>query len=117
MEKNITFTFYNADGTVHKHRFNRKVKSDTEWLYEAWTYTAGDYYVIEDPIPGYETRYENVGAHEGETDRCYNGGTIINYKIPKTGDDTNLALWVIFVLGGVAILGGVIIVRRRRTEK
>ena len=52
------------------------------------------YYVIEEVPEGYMVRYENVGAYADVTDRCYNGGTIINYKVPKTGDDATPALWI-----------------------
>ncbi|MBR6186048.1 MAG: LPXTG cell wall anchor domain-containing protein [Clostridia bacterium] len=38
------------------------------------------------------------------TDRCCDGGTIINYKLPRTGDDANLTLWFGCVLGGLTAL-------------
>ena len=53
---------------------------------------------------GYRVRYENLGEHASETDRCYSGGTIINYKLPKTGDDANLTLWLGCVLAGLTIV-------------
>lgn len=57
--------------------------------------------MIEETPPGFMVRYENVRIHAGVTDRCYNGGTIINYRIPKTGDRTgNPLLWI-----GAALLG------------
>ena len=44
------------------------------------------YYVVETPIKGYATRYENQGKYEGETQAAYAGGTITNYLVPRTGD-------------------------------
>ena len=66
-------------------------------------------------MPGYKTRYENVGVYAGITDRCCNGGTIINYKI-KTGDEANLVLWAGLALLGVAGIGAVLMTGRRRKK-
>ena len=41
-----------------------------------------------------------MGGYAGITDRCCDGGTIINKKLPKTGDETPLFLWA-----GMALLG------------
>ena len=60
--------------------------------------------MIEEPVEGYKTRYENVGVYAGITDRCCDGGTIVNYKVPKTGDDANPFLWVGCVLAGLTII-------------
>ncbi|MBQ9301250.1 MAG: hypothetical protein IJ214_12155, partial [Clostridia bacterium] len=75
----------NPDGTVAHKKFNKKIISENEW------------------------RYENIGAHAGETDRCYNGGTIINYKVPKTGDRADLRLWLGCVLLGVSAVCGTLV--------
>ena len=99
-EKSIEFTLYSSDGTVRHKKFNKKVISETEWRYEAWFETETDYYVIEEVPEGYKVRYENVGVHEGVTDRCYSGSTIINYKLPKTGDSENPVLWLTLVMVG-----------------
>ena len=56
--------------------------------------------MIEEVPEGYKVRYENVGVHEGVTDRCYSGGTIINYKLHKTGDSENPVLWLTLVTVG-----------------
>lgn len=117
-EDSLDWVLYHGDGTVaHKH-FNKTVISDTEWLYEAWFEADGDFYVIENVPKGYKVRYENTGAHAGNTTRCYNGGKIINYKIPKTGDSANLLLWIGIAAAGMAGLATVALVsRRRRTAK
>ncbi|MBQ8136943.1 MAG: LPXTG cell wall anchor domain-containing protein, partial [Clostridia bacterium] len=104
-------------GTAAHKNFNKKKISDTQWRYEAWFADGGAYYIVENVPVGYKVRYENVGAHAGETDRCYNGGTIVNYKVPKTGDDANLTLWTACLLGGMAILGGMIYARRRKADR
>ena len=62
-----------------------------------------DYYLIESVPEGYQVRYINVGIHANVTDRCYNSGTMINYKVPRTGDRTNLPL--LFGLAGISVVG------------
>ena len=112
----IDWTLYNPDGSQAHKKFNKKVVSDTEWTYEAWFQTGTDYYLIETPPAGYLVRYENVGAHAAETDRCYNGGTIINYKLPKTGDAGNLWLWLAMVAAGLGISCGAVIYGRKKKK-
>ena len=116
-EDSINWTLYNPDGSIRHKKFNKKIISDTEWRYEAGFETAADYYIIEEVPEGYHVRYENVGAHAGETDRCYNGGTIINYRIPKTGDNAPLLLWSAGVLLGTAGMLGLVFRRRLRGKK
>ena len=103
-EDRIDWVMYYPDGTVSHKKFNKKIVSENEWCYEAWFANGEDYYIIEKPIDGYIVLYENVGAHAGETDRCYNGGTIINYKMPQTGDDVDLALWFGCALASLVLL-------------
>ena len=113
----IDWTLYNSDGSVRHKKFNKKVISNTEWQYEAWFVTADDYYIIENVPQGYRVQYVNTGAHAGDTDRCYNGGTIINYKIPKTGDTAPLLLWGAGVLAGMAGLLGLVFRKRLHRRK
>ena len=56
------------------------------------------------PIEGYVTTYSNTekSGHADVTDRCYNGGTIINRKLPKTGDGNEPAEWA--AIGGASLL-------------
>ena len=93
-EDSIEWKLYTSDGGAARKSFRKTIISENEWHYEGWFPVDGDYYLIEDVPEGYKVRYENVGVHAGETDRLYNGGTMINYKIPKTGDDANSALWI-----------------------
>ena len=97
---------YNPDGTVRSKKFNRKIISDTEWLYEAWFTSPADLYVIEAVPRGYQVRYENIGADAGITDRCCNGGTIVNYTVPKTGDSSGLLISLALSLLGFGCLVG-----------
>ena len=113
----IDWVLYNSDGSAAHKKFNKKV-SGNEWRYEAWFSVAGDYYLVENVPAGYRVRYENTGTHAGVTDRCYNGGTIVNYKVPKTGDPVDPLLWVISgVLGLLALFLAWQLFRDRRADK
>ena len=70
--------------------------------------------MIEKPIPGYQTKYVNVGVYAQVTDRCCDGGTIINKKIPKTGDSAPLALWAGMVALGALGLTAVLVIGKKR---
>ncbi|MBQ6482439.1 MAG: Ig-like domain repeat protein [Anaerolineaceae bacterium] len=113
-EKSIDFTLYKADGTVYHHGFDKKIVSNREWRYNAWFSSPAACYVVEKPIPGYQTKYVNVGVYAQITDRCCDGGTIINKKIPKTGDTADLALWAGLMLAGIAGLTTLVLVKKRR---
>ena len=116
-EDSIDWTLYNPDGSVAHKKFNKKTVSETEWRYEAWLASGADYYIVENVPEGYKVLYQNVGAHADVTDRCYNGGTIINYKVPKTGDEANLALWLGMVLTGASALCYAALTSKRRKEE
>lgn len=64
---------------------------------------AAVYTVKEEPLSGYTTTYINKGENAAVTDCAYNGSTIVNSKIPQTGDGTPLALWMTTML--LAALG------------
>ena len=113
-EKSIDFTLYKQGGTVYHHGFDKKIVSNREWRYNAWFSSPAACYVIEQPIPGYQTKYVNVGVYAGITDRCCDGGTIINKKIPKTGDSAPLALWAGMVALGVIGLTAVLVIGKKR---
>ena len=113
-EDSIDWVLYNPDGTVAHKKFNKKIVSENEWRYEAWFASGADYYIIETVPEGYKVRYENVGKYADITDRCCNGGTIINYKLPKTGDTANLRLWLGCVLLGVSAVCGALVFSRRK---
>ena len=116
-EDSIDWTLYNGDGQVIHKKFNKRTISDTEWVYEAWFASdVSEYYIIEDVPAGYLVYYENTGIHEDAEDRCYNGGKIINYKIPKTGDQTPSALpWILCLIAGLLGAGCVILICRKRS--
>lgn len=113
-EDSIDWTMYNANGSVRNKLFDKTVISDTEWQYTAYfQYNVQDCYIIERVPDGYSVKYVNVGAHAGVTDRCYNGGTIINRKIPQTGDTTPAELYLAILLTASAALAILLKARRR----
>ena len=116
-ETSIDFTLYKQGGTVYHHGFDKKIVSDMEWKYNAWFSEEAACYVIEQPIPGYQTEYVNVGVYEQITDRCCDGGTIINKKIPKTGDEEPLLLWAGMIALGVIGLGTALVIGKKRKAR
>ena len=117
-EDSIDFTLYHADGTVYHHGFDKRVVSKTEWRYNAYFSAPAACYVIEKPVPGYQIKYVNVGVYADITDRCCDGGTIINKKIPKTGDAADFALWAgIIALGVVGLTTTIILTKRKKAHK
>ncbi len=113
-EHDIEFTLYKLGGTVYRHGFDREPISRTEVRYSAWFPEEAACYVIAEPLQGYQIRYENTGVYAGITDRCRNGGTIVCYRIPKTGDDADLVLWVGCLLAGIAAVCFVLITARKK---
>jgi hypothetical protein len=86
-----------------------------EWVYEAWFASdVSEYYIVENVPAGYRVSYDNKGIHADVDTRCYNGGTIINYKIPKTGDQTPSDLpWILCLIAGLVGIGCVVMFRKR----
>ena len=115
-KNSINYTLYKQDGSVYDHPFNKNTVSSTKWQYNAWFSGPAACYVIEDPISGYQIRYENVGVYAEVTDRLCNGGTIINYKLPSTGDTADLALWLAMVAVGGVILCAAAVSGKRKKE-
>ena len=105
-EDSIDWAMYNADGTQRHKLFNKRLISEKEWYYEAYfTEDVADCYVIETPVEGYMVIYQNVGEYSDVTDRCYPGGTIINYKAPQTGDGFGLSMNAVLFAIAVVLLG------------
>ena len=102
-ERGIDWTFFNPNGSENTRKFNKRMQSKDQWSYEVWLEGEGDYYLIEKPMPGYATKYVNVGKYANITDRCMNGGKIINQKIPRTGDAERPWLW--FCLATISLAG------------
>lgn len=112
-EDSIDWVFYNANGTQRHKLFNKYEVGEYEWRYEAYFQTdVDDCYIIEKPIKGYQVIYQNVGEYSNVTDRCHNGGTIINYKLPETGDKTPIADYTALVV--LSMLGACLLVIRYR---
>lgn len=104
----ITLTLY-CNGQV----INKKPKVDADGWYHFYNLPirSHPYYVIETPVDGYATTYENRGAYQDETDRVYDGGTITNHKIPKTQDNSHdelyLAIMLLCLIGLALCIRGV----------
>ena len=107
----ITLTLY-CDGQV----IAKKPKLDKDGWYHFYNLPVRDtpYYVVETPVDGFATRYENTGNFADVTDRAYNGGTIINHKLPKTMDEQPLTLYAILV--AVSLLGMMFCWKKRRNS-
>ena len=108
---------YTPDGKVKQYQPRRTKISETEWLYEAWFSAPAEYYVIETPMEGYFTIYQNLGSKAGETDQVYNGGKIVNFSVPKTGDDSRPAAWLALAGTALLALGAAAITAKRRARK
>ncbi len=73
------------------------------------------YTVVEQPVDGFTTTYINAGDNEAEVDCAYDGGTIINSKIPQTGDHAHVLLWMgMLMLAAIGLMG--VMARVRRSE-
>ena len=68
------------------------------------------YSVTEEPMEGCSTIYTNNGE---EGDCAYNGGTITNIVVPKTGDETPVELWMTGLLLSVA---AIVLIGKKRTK-
>lgn len=72
------------------------------------------YTVKEQPVTGFTTTYINKGENAAVTDCAYNGSTIVNSKIPQTGDNAPLTLWMLTTLLAACGLMGVMATLRKR---
>ena len=119
-EGELSWTFYGQECSSADNKFRSEViEQRKKYKYTGeFTFDPEGYYVIENIPEGYNVRYENVGAYAGVTDRLYDGGTMVNYKVPKTGDDASPLLWFGMVLSGLGISGIMAIhARKRRLHK
>ena len=119
-EDGIDWEMYNADGTRRHKLFNKTVVSENEWKYEAWFRATEDVegcYIVETPMKDYLVRYENVGEFADKTDRCYNGGRIINYKVPKTDDPEQPGMYTAVVAVSLAGLAAIVFLALRKKKK
>lgn len=111
----ITLTLY-CNGSVYNKQPSGPDKDGWyRWNNLPTVYGGRDavYYVMEEPVEGFETTYSNTGMHSDVTDRAYNGGTITNSGIPATGDSMPLVLTG--GLLGMSILGVILILRKKKS--
>lgn len=99
----ITLTLY-CNGKV----VNRKPKLDTNGWHHSYNLpiSSEPYYAVETPVSGFMTLYQNVGGYANVEDRAYDGVTITNSKLPKTGDGSHIERYMaLLVISLVALLG------------
>ena len=99
----ITLTLYRNGKVV-----NRKPKLDANGWYHFYNLpiSSEPYYVVETPVNGFMTTYQNVGGYANVEDRAYDGGTITNSKLPQTGDESHIERYVaLLLISLVALLG------------
>ena len=72
------------------------------------------YTVKEEPVAGFITTYINQGVES--TDCAQNGGTIVNSKIPETGDESDMAFWAAALAASGAAWMLMQALRRRKNE-
>ncbi len=111
----ITLTLY-CNGTV----YNKKPSGPNKDGWYTWNnlptvYAGRDavYYVMEEPLEGFTITYTNTGMQSDITDRAYNGGTITNSGVPKTGDPGLPILWTILTIFGI---GGTALLARKKKQ-
>ena len=107
------FTLYKKDGTVYKTYTGKDMtKKENTWTKTVYLREPADYYVQEGKLMGYQIKYENGDA--SVTDRCLNGGTILNAQIPHTGDSASITLYI--ALAGLC-LAALATFRRREGKR
>ena len=73
---------------------------DNTWLHRAEDLSYGaNYYAVVDTIPGYYMEYQNVGEYADIKDKLYNGGTVLVFQIPPTGDKSNITRFIVLAIG------------------
>ncbi len=73
------------------------------------------YTVVEEPLEGYTVSYGEVEEGEEEPTFAEDYGTIVNRKIPKTGDESRIGLWAACVAVGFSGLACVVyFIRKQR---
>ena len=81
---------------------------DGNGYYHAWRMRPGDYWLQSEPLEGFFPLYRNLEPNNLVVDKLYNGGTLVYYKIPETGDHRAPAalLWASALLcaAGLALL-------------
>lgn len=99
----ITLTLYCNGKAV-----NRKPKLGANGWYHFYNLpiSSEPYYVVETPVSGFMTLYQNVGGYANVEDRAYDGGTITNSKLPKTGDENHIERYVALLLISLVALYG-----------
>ena len=67
--------------------------------------------MVEEPVDGFTVTY----GEDAEATCATNGDTIVNRKIPKTGDDSRIGLWL--AVTAVSAAGCILLMKKRREAK
>ena len=87
------------DGQKEHITIATKIDENT-WLHRAEDLSYGaNYYAVVDTIPGYYMEYQNVGEYADIKDKLYNGGTVLVFQIPPTGDKSNITRFIVLAIG------------------
>ncbi len=109
---------FSSQGEIENWLTRTNVISDTETEETIYFETIDDYYYTVEADKGYIVTITNTGKYAGITDRCYTGGTItVRKKVPKTGDEAMPFLWIALIVTGMAGIGVLTAVRRRKYGK
>lgn len=71
------------------------------------------YTVVEEPVPGFQTSYMQLNGED--LGYVMDGGTITNYRVPKTGDQARIGLWL--TMAALALLGMALLARKRAKKR
>ena len=107
----IQLTLY-RDG---KATTRKPSKGKNGWYYFYNLALDHDYYVVEEPVKGFTTVYGKPDDEKAaEKDRAYDGETITNVAVPKTGDSRPTGVWMALSAASALALTGVILIARRK---
>ncbi len=70
------------------------------------------YTVTEEPLEGFTVSYGEAAEGEEEPTFAEDWGTIVNRKIPKTGDESHIGLWIALTLASAC--GFIVMMKKRR---
>ena len=73
---------------------------------------AAEYTVAEEPVEGFTVIYGEAAEGEEEPTCARDYGTIVNRKIPKTGDESNIGLWI--GLSAVSACAFILLMKKRK---
>ncbi|MBQ6951062.1 MAG: Cna B-type domain-containing protein, partial [Clostridia bacterium] len=73
---------------------------------------AAEYTVVEEPLDGFTVSYGEAAEGEEEPTCARDYGTIVNRKIPRTGDESRIGLWI--ALSAVSACAFILLMKKRK---